>query len=136
MKIKLSKQQWQFIGKKTGWMKKAVINDDGYADGGEPYTEDEMDLMEKENGVSIFKLIEDWKDQGYGIALLSPDDIIIEPYIDPSDYPDMVLDKSGNGARIISGKYKGGMIMFHSGQFEDKIEQPFSEDKRTYITKG
>ena len=136
MKIKLSKKQWELVGKKAGWIKKAqIIPDDGIADGGEPYTDEEMDLMEKENGVTIFKLIEDWKDQGYGIALISPSDIVIEPYIDPSDYPDMVLDKSGNGARVIDGKYKGYLIMFHSGQFEDKIGQPFSEDKRNYITK-
>ena len=49
MKIKLSKSQWNFIGRKAGWMKKALINDDGYADGGEPYTDEEMDLMEKED---------------------------------------------------------------------------------------
>jgi hypothetical protein len=47
MKIKLSKQQWQLIGKKTGWIKKAqVIPDDGIADGGTPYTEEEMNLIE------------------------------------------------------------------------------------------
>ena len=50
MKIKLSKAQWEFIGKKARWMKKAVINDDGYADsyadGREPYTDEEMDLIE------------------------------------------------------------------------------------------
>jgi len=46
MKIKLSKNQWKFIGKKAGWMKMAVINNDGYADGGEPYSDDEMDLMD------------------------------------------------------------------------------------------
>lgn len=183
--IKLSKNQWEFIGEKAGWIKKAqsvaiqkkechkchgtgafdgmpcsmcngkghitkedsdsyyhsmgvspcphkkaqIIPDDGYADGGEPYTEEEMDLMEKENGVTIFKLIEDWKDQGYGIALISPDDKIVEPYIDPSDYPDMMLDKSGNGARVVGGKHKGCLIMFHSGQFEGNEGKYFFEAK-------
>ena len=47
MKIKLSRSQWEGIGKKAGWMKKAVINDDGMADGGTPYTDEEMDLMEE-----------------------------------------------------------------------------------------
>ena len=47
MKITLSKYQWEFIGKKTGWSKTAqVIPDDGIADGGTPYTEDEMNLIE------------------------------------------------------------------------------------------
>lgn len=48
MKIKLSKSQWQEIGKKAGWMKVAqIIPDDGIADGGEPYTNEEMDLREE-----------------------------------------------------------------------------------------
>ena len=34
MKITLSKSQWQNIGKQAGW----ITNDDGYADGGTPYT--------------------------------------------------------------------------------------------------
>ena len=37
------------MGKKAGWIKTAVIPDDGYADGGEPYTDEEMDLMEKQD---------------------------------------------------------------------------------------
>lgn len=47
MKIKLSKSQWQFIGKRAGWSKKSqTIHDDGFADGGEAYTDEEIDLME------------------------------------------------------------------------------------------
>ena len=50
MKITLSKSQWEEIGKKTGWMKEAqVIPSDGIADGGEPYTDEEMDLIEEDN---------------------------------------------------------------------------------------
>ena len=46
MKIKLSKSQWEFVGKKAGWMKSAqIIPDDGWADGGAPYTDDEMDVI-------------------------------------------------------------------------------------------
>jgi len=46
MKITLSKKQWELIGKKTGWMKESqIIPSDGIADGGEPYTDEEMDLM-------------------------------------------------------------------------------------------
>jgi hypothetical protein len=49
MKITLSKSQWQFIGKKAGWMKKAqILPDDGIADGGEPYTKAEMDAIEEQ----------------------------------------------------------------------------------------
>ena len=42
----MSKSQWEIIGNKAGWMKKAMIPDDGYADGGTPYTNEEMVLME------------------------------------------------------------------------------------------
>jgi hypothetical protein len=49
MKITLSRSQWEKVGKVAGWMKIAVIPDDGYADGGEPYTDEEMDLMAKED---------------------------------------------------------------------------------------
>lgn len=47
MKIKISKSQWEGIGKKAGWIKAQVIPDDGYADGGEPYTDEELDIMNK-----------------------------------------------------------------------------------------
>jgi len=49
MKITLSKSQWELIGNKAGWMKKAqIISGDGFADGGERYTDEELDLMEKD----------------------------------------------------------------------------------------
>ena len=102
VKIILSKSQWEEIGERAGWRKEAQVK-----------------------GVDIFQFIKDWENQGYGIALISPDDKIIDPYIDPSDYPDMVLNKSGNGARVISGKYKDYFIMFHSGQFEGNIGKDF-----------
>ena len=92
-------------------------------------TSKQISNIEKKEGITIFKLIEDWEDQGYGIALISPDDKIVEAYIDPSDYPDMILNKSGNGARVIGGKYKGYLIMFHSGQFEGNEGKDFFEAK-------
>lgn len=99
MKIKLSKSNWEKIGKKAGWIKQA--------------------------NVSIFELVEDWDGGGYGIALISPDDKVIDPYIDPSDYPDMILNKSCNGAKVIDGKYKDCRIIFHSGQLENKIGKDY-----------
>ena len=64
--IKLSKQQWEFIGKKVGWIKSSkTIPSEGYADGGEPYTDEEMDLMFKQK-VDAIKNSDDrvqkWKD--------------------------------------------------------------------------
>ena len=49
MKIKLSKGQWEKVGRTAGWMKEAqTIPSDGFADGGEAYTEEEMDFMAME----------------------------------------------------------------------------------------
>jgi len=77
MKIKLSKSQWEGIGKKAGWVKAsqaisttepqirttfkglagwkrtALIHDDGLLDGGVRYTDEEMDLMEKQDKDAI-----------------------------------------------------------------------------------
>jgi len=49
MKIKLSHSQWESAGKQAGWIRTAIIPDDGFADGGERYTDEEMDLMEKQD---------------------------------------------------------------------------------------
>ena len=61
MKIKLSKNQWEAMGKKAGWMKSAqIIPDDGIADGGTPYTNEEMDLMQnKEEKKAKIRLLKD-----------------------------------------------------------------------------
>jgi len=48
MNIKLSKSSWEQIGKQKGWLKTAVINDDGFADGGEAYTDEEVDAINAE----------------------------------------------------------------------------------------
>lgn len=49
MKIHLSKTQWEHIGKTAGWMKESqIIPDDGFADGGEPYTQDEIDFIDSD----------------------------------------------------------------------------------------
>jgi len=55
MKIKLSKSQWETVGKKAGWIKQSgqFIPDDGFSDGGERYTDDELNIMNKEESQSI-----------------------------------------------------------------------------------
>jgi len=77
-------------------------------------------MAQDSNQVTIFDLVDDWENEGYGIALISPDHIIMDPYVDPSDYPDMFLSKSGNGAVVLDGEHKGCYILFHSGQLEGK----------------
>jgi hypothetical protein len=111
MKIKLSKSQWEGIGKKAGWIR-VVEGVDG-------------NISNK--GVDIFQFVEDWDGAGYGIALVDPDRKIVTPYIDPSDYPDMILNKSGNGARVMGGKYKDYSIIFHSGVFEGNIGRDWTD---------
>lgn len=106
----------------------------------EPYRESTINevLSRDDSGtpVDIFTYVDDWGNGGYGLALISPDDIVIDPYIDPSDYPDMVLSHSGNGAKVIKGKNKGFHILFHSGQLEELVgkevpvyRQPVGESK-------
>ena len=51
MKIKISKSQWEEMGKKAGWKISRIIPDDGFADGGEAYTNEEMDLMERQDKI-------------------------------------------------------------------------------------
>ena len=54
-KLKMSHKEWTNIGKETGWMKKSaqVVPNDGYADGGEPYTEEEMVHMNEPEALSF-----------------------------------------------------------------------------------
>lgn len=143
MKITLSKKQWEFIGQKTGWIKTAqkyLVIDDEFnrenypdligkvLDSPPAYAKVELFFLPEET-VSIFDFMKDWQNEGYGIALISPDGKIVDPYVDSSDYPDMFLNKSGDGAKVMSGKYKDYWIKFHSGQFEGNIGQDFSEAK-------
>ena len=83
--------------------------------------------------VSIWDFLNDWKDEGYGIALISPDDIVLDPYIDGSDYPDMMLDRSCNGASVVSDEHKGCCIIFHSGQLEGKIGKDWTSDNISHF---
>jgi len=49
--IKISRKEWEGIGKKAGWTKIAkvpIIPSDGIRDGGTPYTDEEMDLIERQ----------------------------------------------------------------------------------------
>jgi len=47
--IKISKKEWKNIGKKARWIKESqTIPDDGFADGGSAYTDEEMDLIKIE----------------------------------------------------------------------------------------
>jgi len=57
--IKISKKEWQNIGKKAGWIEAQTISSDGYVDGGEPYTDEELDLYNsKERIQGIPELLE------------------------------------------------------------------------------
>jgi hypothetical protein len=54
-KITMSKKEWELIGKQDGWKKESqIIPDDGIADGGEPYTEDEMNLIQPQEIKKIY----------------------------------------------------------------------------------
>ncbi len=68
---------------------------------------------------SIFEFVADWEPEGYGLALIDTDDNVVTAYIDPSDYPEMIVEK---GSKIIyPTEYNGYSIMKHSGQLEKNI---------------
>jgi len=71
--------------------------------------------------IDIFKYVSDWEEEGYALALISPNDIVVDAYIDPFDYPDMILSKSGDGAKVIDGTHKDHWIKFHSGSLGERI---------------
>ncbi len=62
MKIKLSKNQWKFIGTKTGWMKKAEQEDNVIAEAfkGEVYRSGNPKGPEKNNNFLIVTEFGDW----------------------------------------------------------------------------
>lgn len=70
-------------------------------------------------GISIFDYVDDHNDAGYGLALMNRNGNVKDPYIDPSDYPDMIVEGGKMEPRVLSpGKYKGYYIQLHSGQLE------------------
>jgi len=127
MKITINKTQWEAMGKQAGWMKKADELDSTHPP---QDTDAYTGKADGASGIDIFQFVHEWENEGYGIALISPDGKVVAPYIDPSDYPDMVLNKNDNGAKVISGKYKDYFIAFHSGSLEEKIGKDWVEDKR------
>ena len=65
----MSKAEWLHIGKVAGWMRTSqIIPDDGFADGGEPYTDEEMDLIEADKVKKILQDIRSGKDPYFGLS--------------------------------------------------------------------
>ena len=98
MKILVSKSQWEEMGRKAGWHKTAIIKDDGYADGGEPYTDEEMALMEKQD-----------KEKRLSFTFgTTPEEIIKEQATrqTPSGYP-MTIRSQNEWAAIAKAVNKG-----------------------------
>jgi hypothetical protein len=108
-KIVISKKSWQKIGRQAGWIR--------------------LTMNESKEPVTIWDFLNDWGQQGYGIALIDSDDKVVDPYVDAGDYPDMILDRSANGAIVLNPKWEGYYLIFHSGQLEGKIgEEYFSKN--------
>ena len=64
--------------------------------------------------IDINQFMNEWGNKGHTIAIINGQGQIVNPAItDPADYPDMTLDKSGNGAKILTGKYAGGFLKFN-----------------------
>lgn len=68
--------------------------------------------------ISIFEFVQYWEQEGYGIALVDKEtDIVLAPYVDPSDYPTLMFKTYNNGSNSTCGKY---YLTFHSGCLENK----------------
>jgi hypothetical protein len=61
---------------------------------------------------------------GYGVALIDDGETVITPYIDPSDYPDMMVSGYGKQAWVVNDpSKKGWYVRIHTGGLETNPEQ-------------
>jgi len=70
---------------------------------------------------SIFDYLSSRENDGHGYAILDPRGMVVDPYVDPSDYPDMEVDEHGKGIN----KYNGWWIHCHDGILEQKPDYFF-----------
>lgn len=78
--------------------------------------------------ISIFDLVQDWEGAGYGLALVdAKTDKVLQPYVDPSDYPNVMFTESRDGAKSVDGKY---YIKFHSGVLEENPDHLVKESTK------
>lgn len=81
---------------------------------------------------SIRDIVEHNSEDGYGSALIVVDtDEIIDPYVDPSDWPDLEFTNA-YGGRDTTGKY---FIEIHSGQLEHEYSKQ-RKAKKNPMKKG
>jgi hypothetical protein len=63
---------------------------------------------------SIFDYLSSKEGDGRGYAILDPRGLVLDPYVYPSDYPNMEVTEQGRGIN----KYEGYWIHAHDGQLE------------------
>lgn len=71
--------------------------------------------------ISIFEFVAANKDNGYGVALCNPAGRCVAPYVDPSDYPEvMVREGLGDVQRTIHNEPRlaGYFLSGHGGILE------------------
>lgn len=81
---------------------------------------------------SIKEVVESNTEMGYGSALIeNSTGKIIDPYVDPNDWPDLMFTQS-NGGDSEDGDYS---IQIHSGVLEEEYNlQKKSSKKKSYVT--
>ena len=64
---------------------------------------------------------QEWTESGYGVALVGPDHVVIDPYIDPSDYSFGIVRIGDNGRAYLwsSEAPEGSYLTLHSGVLEE-----------------
>jgi len=71
---------------------------------------------------SIDDFVEYAEEGGYAVALFNKRNELVEDYVDPSDYPSMMimLSPTGSGGNVIAPlEYKGYRVDIHSGGLVD-----------------
>lgn len=64
---------------------------------------------------NIFDYMDAQEGDGYGHALINQEGIVVQPYLDPSDFPTLEVTSRGRGV----GTYEGWWICRHSGILEE-----------------
>ena len=91
------------------------------------------DIEKEAEPCSLHDLVEAWQDEGYSIALVDiASNKVIDPYVDPSDYPGLMFKGCRNGSASTDGKYR---IVFHSGQLKAGKDWFSHNESKSYINK-
>lgn len=89
---------------------------------------------------TIDEFVKTWENEGYGIAIVKTGYMgniltIADSYVDPTDYPDMMVDSLNDGAEIMGGEYKGCILRLHHGDIERRFYgQDRADERKIFVS--